>query len=597
MSRALLLVLGVVVGAASAWTADAPPANEARALDPAAAGIGETIADAAFIDLDGRPGRLADFADAPALVIACFGADCPISRKYLPRLIAHHQRYRERSVAFLLIGCAGDDDDELRKALAGSNLRAINDRDLGLATALAARSTTEVFVLDPARRLLYRGAVDDRHGLNYDREERAREFLVDALDATLAGEPIALSATSAPGCEIATAGSAAAIPDLTWSRQVSRIVQRSCQQCHRDEGGGPFELMTYEQVRRKRAVIRRVVSTRAMPPWSADHHVGGPWANDRRLSDADHRTMLAWIAADCPQGDPADEPPARTWPGEWEIGVPDAIVQLGAPIQVAATGTMDYQYVDVVTDFPEDRWVQAVEMRPTAPEVVHHAQTFLMLAGAKLFENRQPGTSGRLNCYFSAMVPGDRCQIYPPGVARFLPKGATLQFEIHYVPNGTATSDQMRLGLIFADGKPEHEVQSFDISAPDIRIPPGEPDHVISARFTMPGPARLLAFQPHMHLRGKSFTFDLILPDGTGRALLSVPAWDFRWQTSYRMATPLDVPAGTVIEVTGHYDNSAANPANPDPSAEVRGGAHTTDEMLVGFGEWHPLPRHDGAGE
>ncbi|HYE04606.1 MAG TPA: redoxin family protein [Planctomycetota bacterium] len=586
--RRLLALVGVAALCASAWTAEA--ANEARALDPAEARIGETIPDLAFVDLDGRVGRLSDHADAAALVIACFGADCPISRKYLPRLVELRQRFRERAVAFLVVACAGDDQDTVRAALAGSDLRAVDDRDLALATALGARTTTDAFVVDAGRRLLYRGAIDDRHGLTYDREERAREFLIDALDAVLAGEPIALPATSAPGCEIAFAATPTAIPELTWSRQIGRIFQRSCQQCHRDEGGGPFELLTYEQVRRKRAVIRRVVATRAMPPWSADHAVGGPWSNDRRLPDADHRAVLAWLAADCPQGDPAEEPPPRAWAGEWEIGAPDAIVQLATPIEVPATGTMDYQYIDVATDFPEDRWVQAVEMRPTAPEVVHHAQTFLLLDGAKLFENRRPGSDGRLNCYFSAMVPGDRCQIYPPGVARFLPKGATLQFEIHYVPNGTATSDRMRVGLIFADRKPEFEVQSFDITNDRIRIPPGDPDYVISARYTMPVPARLLAFQPHMHLRGKSFTFDLTLPDGTARPLLSIPSWDFRWQTSYRMAVPLDVPAGSTITVTGRYDNSAANPANPDPTAVVRAGAHTTDEMLVGFGEWHPLP-------
>ncbi len=588
----LMLMLSAAACAASDETSAPSPAPEARALDPTAARIGEPVADAAFTDTAGAAGTLVGCAASGPLVIACVSVDCPISRKYAPRLVELDKLYRERGVTVVVVDCAEDSDEDIRAAIAryGFTMRVVDDRDRSIAKALRPRTTTDTFVIDREARLRYRGAIDDRHGLTYDREERAREFLVDALEAVLADKPVALPATAAPGCEIAVAGSDQPLPHLTWTKQINRIVQRSCQDCHRPEGGAPFSLLTYDQAKRKRAVIQRAVSTRTMPPWFAHPAVGGPWSNDRRLSDQDLRAVTAWIAADCPEGDPADAPPPRTWTSEWEIGEPDAVVQLQKPIEVPAQGRMDYQYVYVPTDFGEDKWVQAVEMRPTAPQVVHHAQAFLVLDGKKLYDEKRRG-DGRLDCYFAAMVPGDRCQVYPAGTARLLPKGATIMFEVHYVPNGEAARDQMRVGMVFAPAKPTHEVHSFDISCSTIAIPPGAKDYTATARFTLPVAARLLAFQPHMHLRGTSFALDLTLPDGSKRPLLSVPTWDFRWQISYRMGVPLDVPAGSTLTVTGRYDNSADNPANPDPTAMVRAGGETTDEMLVGFGEWHALPQ------
>nr|MBA3707822.1 redoxin family protein [Planctomycetota bacterium] len=583
-----LLVCG---SSAAMCGADAPaPAVEATTADAAAlATIGNHLPDIAFTDIAGHATSLTALSPAPAIVIASIGTDCPISRKYAPRLVELERAYRDRGVVFILVDCAEDGADALRAAAArhGFVMPVVDDRDRRFALALRVRSTTEVFVLDERRQLAYRGAIDDRHGLTFDREERAHELLTDALDAVLAGKPVAIPSTPAPGCEIPAAAEAD-IEAITWSNQVSRILQRSCQECHHPDAAAPFSLITYEQAKRKRAVIRRAVSERSMPPWYADPAVGGHWANDRRLSDHDLKTILAWVAADCPEGDPHDAPAPRTWTSEWVIGTPDAIIQIEKPVTVPASGTMGYQYLYVKTDYPEDRWVQAVEMRPTAPEVVHHAQTFVTMDGKNLFDTVRDG-SGRLNCYFAAMVPGDTSQTYPAGVARLLPKGATLMFEIHYVPNGVETTDQMRLGLIFATEKPQHEVHSFDIRNNAIAIPPGAVGYTISAQYTMPTPARLLSFQPHMHLRGRSFAFDLIMPDQSVRPLLLVPSWDFRWQLSYHPDPPVDVPAGATIRVTGTYDNSAANPANPDPKAFVRGGGETTDEMLVGFGEWHAL--------
>jgi len=583
----LLLTLSYLMWLSGGLTAAEPGP---RALDPLAAGIGTVIADAAFTDLTGVRGRLSDVAPGKVLLIAMISVDCPISRKYMPRLIALERLYRDRGVTTMLVDCTDDTFASVQTLVTqhALSMRVVNDTDHAIAKVLSPRTTTEVFLLAPDRQLLYRGAIDDRHGLTYDRDERVKEYLVNALDAVVAGTPIPLPATSAPGCELAVTADLPAITALTWHQHISRIVQTNCQTCHRPDGGAPFGLLSYEQVLRKRAVIKRAVSTRSMPPWYADPAVGGPWSNDRRLSEQDLRSILAWIAADCPEGDPATAPAPRVWTSQWEIGEPDAIIEVDKPITVPAEGRLPYQYVKVATNFPEDRWVQAVEMRPSAPEVVHHAQTFLLIGDKTLYDETFKG-DGRLNSYFAAMVPGDCSQIYPPGTARLLPKGATMLFEIHYVPNGLPASDRMRLGLVFAKEKPTYEVHSFDIRCNTIAIPPGATDYVATAQFTLPEAARLLAFQPHMHLRGKSFAYDLILPDGTLTPLLFVPTWDFRWQLSYRMGIPLDVPAGSTLRVTGHFDNSEQNPANPDPTATVRTGGETTDEMLVGFGEWHPL--------
>ena len=326
-----------------------------------------------------------------------------------------------------------------------------------------------------------------------------------------------------------------------------------------------------------------------MPPWFAGEQ-SLPWGNDPSLTQAERDQVLAWIDAGCPEGDPEDAPLPRRWTKGWKIGQPDDVIEMPRPFNVPAEGTVKYHYANVFTDYPEDRWVKAFEVRPTAPQVVHHVLVFVKYPKNHPRRHEQPRVLGGVAGYFAAMVPGQGAYTFPEGTARFLPKGSRLRFQIHYTTNGKPAVDRTKLGLIFNKGRPKYEIRSVGVYNIGIRIPAGAANHAQKASRVIPVRARLYSFTPHMHVRGKAFRYEAAFPDGTRRVLLDIPRYDFNWQLSYVLAEPLDVPAGTRIHATAWYDNSDKNPANPDPKKTVLWGEQTWHEMLIGYVDWHPLP-------
>jgi hypothetical protein len=323
-----------------------------------------------------------------------------------------------------------------------------------------------------------------------------------------------------------------------------------------------------------------------MPPWFAAPPAPGQhslWQNDRSLSERERTDLLGWIEAGKPAGDPKDAPVARRWPAEWQIGEPDAIVQIPKPFEVKATGVMPYQVAVVESNFGEDKWVRGFEVRPTAREVVHHVLVFAQPPGDALSKGVRTREGG---AFLAAYVPGNSSVVYPEGFAKPLPAGTKLVFQIHYTPNGVATHDQVRLGLLFAKERPEHIVRVAEAVNHKISIPPNDGNHEEVATIPVPFPAMILGFMPHMHLRGKAFRFETIQPDGRTQTALDVPRYDFNWQLAYRYAEPIVLPPGSKIRATGWFDNSANNPANPDPNATVHWGQQTTDEMMLGYVEY-----------
>jgi hypothetical protein len=399
-----------------------------------------------------------------------------------------------------------------------------------------------------------------------------------------------VSATEAPGCVLdLSSAKPAATAQVTYHNRVSRILQANCVECHRAGGVAPFALETPQQVEANAGMIRKMVNRQLMPPWFAAPAAKGEhsmWANDRSLAEQDRTDLLAWLENGRPLGDAGDAPLARSWPAEWEIGTPDAVFQIPQPIEVRATGTMPYQIATVSTSLAEDKWIQAIEIKPTAREVVHHVLVFVKQRGAAAI-GRRIGNEDEGGGFFAAYVPGNDHVIYSAEFAKALPAGATLVFQIHYSPNGKATSDQLRLGVRFAPQAPEHVVQVAGIGNHRIDIPPGADYHPESATIPIPRDVVVLCFMPHMHLRGKAFRYDLIQADGAERTLLEVPRYDFNWQLAYRYADPITVRAGSQIRATGWFDNSAANPANPDPSKAVHWGPQTFDEMMLGYVEYY----------
>jgi mono/diheme cytochrome c family protein len=590
-------ILVAACGAAIPRRAGAePPVREGpKPVRPGDHGIGLRAADVAFADLAGTPQSLARVADGRITVVAMTSTSCPLSRKYLSTL-EELVSTSGPEIAWVLVNpVATDTPAEMRAAAArlGDRVIYVHDAERTLTAAVGAVTTTDVVVLAADRTVAYHGAIDDQYGFGYSLAAPRKRFLADALAAICAGEEPPVAATEAPGCVLERPAAVAPVSDVTYHGRISRIVERHCVECHRDGGVGPFPLDSYADLVAHAAMVREVIDRGTMPPWfaaptPADTETGRvhtPWANDRSLAERDKQDFLAWLAGSRPEGDPADAPAPRTYPDGWQIGTPDAIFEFAEPVPVKAAGVMPYQTVIVETHLPEDRWVQAIEVQPGDRGVVHHALIHLAGAEEQASDPRDAAAEGR-GGFWGEYVPGQNTLVYPAGFAKKLPKGARLRFQMHYTPNGTATTDRTRVGVIYAQEPPRHEVRVAGIVNPRISIPPGAADHREEASLKLPFDATILGFLPHLHVRGKACRYEVVRAGGDRTTLLDIPRYDFNWQLLYRLHEPLALAAGDRLVFTAWYDNSAGNPANPDPAKTVRWGPQTFDEMHLGYVEY-----------
>jgi len=561
--------------------------QRAKLLRPADHGVGRLVADTTYSDLDGKQRSLGEFKNCKLVVVAMTSTSCPLSRKYLPTLTALAQTYSAKDVQFIAVNCISTDKPEDIKAAAekfGTTALYIHDSDEELARHLGAMTTTDVLVLDPARTVVYHGAIDDQYGIGYALDTPRHTFLATALDALLAGRTPEVSATAAPGCLLDHEPSTATVADVTYHNRISRIMQQNCIECHRTDGVGPFALDSCADVIAHAAMIRDVVERGAMPPWFAAKPEGSHesiWANDRSLSDADRNDLTTWLKGSHTEGNLSDAPIPRKFADEWTLGKPDYIVQIPKPINIKATGTMPYQFVKTETTLDEDQWVQGYEILPTDRSVVHHVLVNVHEKGTGRVRDREEGIGG----YWAAYVPGNPGQMYPDGFAKKLPAGATVSFQIHYTPSGEATQEQLRMGLFFAKSEPKYVVTTIPLADPDLNIPPHAANHVESITRPVPTDISVMAYMAHMHVRGKSFNFELTTPDGKTETLLDIPRYDFNWQLRYDYLEPKVIPKGSRVKVTAVFDNSENNPANPDPTKTVHWGQQTYEEMLIGYVE------------
>jgi hypothetical protein len=599
-SRMASLVWAVCVTVA-VWGSSLPRLAHA-APTPLPAPLGVSLADWTLPQGDGQPWSLArDGRGARAVVVLFLGTQCPINNLYLPVLADLHKKYGPRGVLFVGINSnAQDDEAAVARHSREFHLPFPVLRDAGakVADRFAAARTPEAFVLDGSRTVRYRGRIDDRYDKGVQRARATRHDLAEVLDAVLAGREVARPVTEAAGCPIARPPQKArptAGEPVTYTRHVARILQEHCQECHRPGEAGPFSLLTYKDAADWSAALREAVAERRMPPWHADP-AHGRFRNARRLSDADRTTLLAWVDQGCPEGQASDLPPPRTFVRGWRIGKPDVVFTMKDAVAVPAQappGGIPYKFLIVTEPFAEEKWVQAVECRPGAAGVVHHITAFLVAPGtdpvrwAKRTHLRQLLNSYSDDGFLGGYGPGEDPFVLPPGQAKRIPKGARIAFELHYTPNGTATEDRSRVGLVYAKQPPQHPVYTGSAMQPLLLIPPGAADHRVVAKRTFERPAMLLSLCPHMHLRATAACFTLIRPDGRREVLLSVPRYDFNWQTNYYLAEPLPVPKGSTIEFVVHYDNSAANPNNPNPAKYVSWGEQSWDEMMIGFFEYY----------
>jgi hypothetical protein len=395
----------------------------------------------------------------------------------------------------------------------------------------------------------------------------------------------------------AFAAAAANVPSqVTFHKDVEPILQNHCQECHRSGEIAPFSLLTYEQTRPYAKAIRSDILLKKMPPWFADPHYGH-FSNDRSLSKDEIATITAWVDSGAKEGDSKDAPKPKDFYDGWNIPTPDLVISMQEPFNLPATGEVQYQYIVMPTQFTEDHWIQAVEARPSNREVVHHIVVFIRPKESKWLRAAQPGipytppgggkdftnTSGGGSDILMIYTPGMIPEIWRPGLGKLIKAGSDLVFQVHYTTNGKATSDLSKIGLVFAKEKPAERAQTFAASSLTFKIPPQDPNFEVDAKQVFPNGAQLLSLFPHMHLRGKAFEYDLTYPDGRTETLLKVPKYDFFWQFDYRLDKPLVVPAGATLSCKAWYDNSPNNPHNPDPTAEVRFGEQSREEMMFGF--------------
>ncbi len=369
--------------------------------------------------------------------------------------------------------------------------------------------------------------------------------------------------------------------EITYSKHISRFVQNRCQECHQPNGIAPFSLMNYRQVRGWSKMIREVVNDGRMPPWHADPAIGH-FSNDRRIPMEEKEMLYSWMDSGMARGDQADMPEAIEWKNEWRIGEPDIVFEMPEEATIDATGVVPYKYFETKTNFEEDVWVSSMECLPGNPKVVHHIIMFVRTPGeAANFGNGEvsEGDGG----FLDAFAPGGIPQRLSPGQARKIPAGSSLIWQLHYTPTGKTETDRSRFGIKFAKGPITHEMMTGSAIDFGFTIPPNDADYKVTSRVNFPKDATLFSFAPHMHYRGKDFDYAMVYPDGRREMLISIPNYDFNWQTTYDLAEPLFVPAGSRIECVAHFDNSADNPYNPDPDKSVTWGDQTWEEMMIGF--------------
>jgi peroxiredoxin len=546
--------------------------------------IGRQVADFTLRDTYGRPVSLGDLAGSRLVVVAFLGIDCPLVRLYGPRLEVLSQAYNQEEVGFIGINANKQDTPTRLGAFAkryGLKFPILKDADSSVADAFGAIRTPEIFVLDEQRVIRYWGRVDDQYGftsgVGYARPKATRNDLKEAIDELLAGKPVSVAVTDAPGCHIGRVPKTEPHGEVTYSNQIARIFNDRCVECHRPGQIGPFPMTTYDEVHGWGEMIREVVDETRMPPWYANPE-HGKFANECRLSEEEKNLIALWVENGQPEGDPADLPELPQFTEGWSIPQPDAVFYMNEEgFEVPAEGVVEYQHFTVDPGFTEDKWIKAVQAKPGNQAVVHHIIVFISKPTGRKGRFR---TGGALIGY----APGMQARLYPDGHAIHVPAGSKLVFQMHYTPVGTAQVDRSSVGMVFADDDDvEYEIRGGVCGTQDFVIPAGAAQHEIVAEQTLERDTTLWSMMPHMHLRGIAFRYEATYPDGNHEVLLDVPHYDFNWQLWYDLAQPKLLPAGTVIKCTAVFDNSEENVYNPDPKVDVRFGEQTWEEMMFGW--------------
>ncbi len=610
-----LLRLTTAAAAALLAAGPLPAADPAPSTDK----LNRTITNVTLADLTGKPAPLFDGADARARVVVFLSFDCPVSNHYATQLSALSRDYAAKGVAVTAVLPSDDAPADLARRAAEFKLPfpVFLDPKLAAADAFKAVATPEAFVLDGKNVLRYRGRIDNAFSARLKQNPKVTDHdLTAALDAVLAGTPVATPATRAVGCPMPLRDAVVkADAGVTYHRDVRPILQANCQSCHRAGAVAPFALTTYKQAVSWAGDIKDYTADKRMPPWKPS--AGVPFRNDRALSAKDTATLAKWVDAGCPEGDAKDAPKPATFPTGWQLGEPDLILSPAEDMHVAATGGDLFRCFVLKTGLTEDKYIVAYEVQPGNAQVVHHTLNFFDTTGgaAKLAQketvrprkgdeaDRGPGYPVGMGIgfipspsdvkpgipplgTFGGWAPGQLATKYPEGAGSWLPKEADVVMQVHYHRTGKAETDRPRIGLYFAKKEVKRPWQTITVGgmSPFSSIPANKVKSDTKGSVWLTTEADVHSVMPHMHLIGKSIAVTVTPPDGPGTTLVAIKEWDYNWQETYWLKEPLRVKPGTRIDVEAVYDNTAGNPRNPfTPPQRVWFGEQTTNEMLFAF--------------
>ncbi len=589
-----LLASGVIVCTAlSAVAKDVATTVETAAS--AQPQIGDKLGQVTFTDIRFLPRSLGDLTSKQdpvqkqAFVLVFTNTTCPLVQRYLPRLKEFDEEFRDRGIQFIAVN-VGPNDSVFDMATQAVKFDVpfpfVKDFDGSCVAACGIERTPEVVVIDASNRLRYRGRIDNNYRLGGTSPGAVKSELRDAIVSLLAGQEIAVTETPVDGCLITKSAAVKPSGALTYTDDIAPLLKKHCQGCHRPGTAAPFSLLHFDDVASNAKMIAEVIQEQRMPPWyaSADH---GQFTNARTMPAAERQKLVDWVRSGAPRGDgpdqsPAEEPVAKTgdedsdpWAGlVWQMGEPDLILEVPFTYDVPADGYVDYKYAMLPQVFLHDTWLQAVEIQPSNPRVVHHANLGHMSIG----------TTGAYSELITGYVPGVGPMLLEHGEAAKIPAGSALAMQIHIVTTGKPEKVRLRVGFRYPRDKVKKELHHFELKNVDFAIPPYAGHYPVSRDETLVDDITLVGFFAHMHVRGKDMTFRAFPPQGDPVTLLLIPNYSFDWQLPYHLPPgQVRFPAGTRLECLAHFDNSTFNPYNPDPSATVRDGQQTFQEMMYGF--------------
>jgi len=539
----------------------------------------DRIGDFSLLDQNGYFHQMSWYDDNKAIVLLVQATGDTAVQNVLTDFDALNSRFDTQGIEFFMINPLGlKDRDAVKAQMAALNIDVpvlMDDARL-ISQALDIDKIGEVLVYNPKSfSLLFRGPLGAQ--------------LTAALTDIVAGRDLQTTQIASTGMPVSYPIKAAHLQQVpSYEKEIGPIIAQNCAACHREGGIAPFALDSHTMVMGWSQMIREVLMTKRMPPGQIDSHIGD-FINDMVLADEDAQKIVHWIEAGSPKDGSTDPLTELVWPEtEWAFGEPDYIVEI--PEQsIPATGVLDYYNVMVELDLEEDRWVRASQYIPGDHTVLHHTLHSLIAPGETRGGSLLGGEPDRPD--IAPYIPGQGPRMEPPNTGGLLKAGTRIAMQMHYTTTGKESVDASRIGLWFYPKGfvPEERMSgqcACHFTPTWVNIPPLDPNYEMTQSFTIEKDAKLFAFTPHMHFRGKRMRFYAEYPDGTSEELINIANYNYNWQLAYTYREPKSVPAGTVITATGAFDNSEQNKMNPDANRSVPWGLQSRDEMFFGAADW-----------